>query len=149
MLKKILVPLDGSKLAEKAIPYAEEMAHKFQAEVILLRVLTAVDIPIEYGNYAPRRLDEAWTQLRHDAETYLQSAEGELQSHQVAIRSVVVNGHPPAENILNLAAEKAVDLIIMSTHGRSGLGRWVHGSVADKVLQHAPCPVLLVRAKEE
>jgi nucleotide-binding universal stress UspA family protein len=143
MIQKILVPLDGSDLARKALPYAEELAHRFEAELILVRVIQAMPVVVEYGVpvYEP---DLA--QLQQEAELYLDGLKGELRQLQIPAQTIVLADQPVPEAIINLASEKAADLIVMSTHGRSGLSRWVFGSVANKVLQRAACPVYLVRA---
>jgi nucleotide-binding universal stress UspA family protein len=143
MIRKILVPLDGSDLARKALPYAEELAHRFEAELVLVQVVQPIPVMAEYG--APfYELD--FKQLYQEAELYLNGVKGELRELQIPAQTVVLGDRPVAEAIIDLAREKGADLIVMSTHGRSGLSRWVFGSVASKVLQHAPCPVYLVRA---
>jgi nucleotide-binding universal stress UspA family protein len=145
MIRKILVPLDGSNLAKKALPYAEELAHRFEAELILVRVIQAVPVVVEYG--APV-YEMDYRRLAEEAELYLNSVKGELRELQIPAQTIVIGDEPVAEGIINLARNQDVDLIVMSTHGRSGLSRWVFGSVANKVLEHSPCPIYLVRAKE-
>jgi nucleotide-binding universal stress UspA family protein len=85
------------------------------------------------------------TQMEKEVETYLGDWQKKLQMTKVKCRQVALEGFVP-ESVLSIAETEAVDLIVMSTHGRSGLSRWVYGSVAAKVLQAAPCPVFLVRA---
>jgi nucleotide-binding universal stress UspA family protein len=147
MIKKILVPLDGSKLAEKALPYAEALAQKFEAELILVRVLHPMLVVADYGAMAYYS-QEAFQQEQVEANLYLSNIDAELRARSFRVRSKVLDGLPVAEAIIDLARQEAVELVVMSTHGRSGLGRWVYGSVANKVLQQAPCPVFLVRANE-
>lgn len=143
LYRKILVPLDGSALAEVALRHAGSLAWAYGAEVTLLRViqiswpLNAPDAGIE-GNLA---LDRA----REEARTYLKALCGELREQKIVAHAVVLSG-PAAETIVDYARQEGVDLIVMSNRGRSGLSRWVFGSVAERVLQGAPCPVLLVRA---
>ncbi len=146
MIKKILVSLDGSRLAEKALPYARTLAQKFDAELILVRVLQPMVIMSDYG-YVPFYQSQV-LQEEADAKVYLRSIQKKFSKLGLTIHIEVLEGNPVAETILDMARETAVDLIVMSTHGRSGLSQWVYGSVANKVLQHAPCPIFLVRAKK-
>ena len=150
MIKKILVPLDGSKLAEKALPYAKALAQKFEAKLILLRVLQTVLRPIvvmsSYGdvvdNVPPAFQDESEINL---SKLYLKTV---LDKFRLPARIRVIEGFPEADAIIDFAGQELMDLIVMSTHGRSGISRWVYGSVAEKILHHTPCRVLLARAKE-
>lgn len=146
MIKRILIPLDGSKLAEKALPYAEELAYQFQAELVLMQVLQPALIAANYDSYVSFAYQESWPQDHSEAEAYLNSLRGELRELHIPARSIVLNSQPVADAIVDLAHEHQIDVIVMSTHGRSGLSRWIYGSVATKVLQQAPCPVFLVRA---
>lgn len=150
MYKKILVPLDGSALSELALPHAQALAHHFESEVILTRVCQPVAMPVEFypamaGVAYDYHLD-LQTQVEKEVQQYLQTWQKKLQLAQVKCRYVALEGFVP-EAILKTAETEGVDLIVMSTHGRSGLSRWVYGSVAAKVLQAAPCPIFLVRAK--
>jgi nucleotide-binding universal stress UspA family protein len=137
MLKRILVPLDGSPLAEAVLPQVKELAAFRKAEVVLLRVALAHTLP---GVNAV----DAQVHAVDEAQTYLAALEPDLIAHGLTVKSVVRYGHA-AEEILDHARAGDVDLIAMSTHGRSGIRRWVVGSVAETVLRHAPVPVLLVR----
>lgn len=149
MYHKILVPLDGSTLSELAIPHAVALARYFESEVILTRVCQPVALPIElYPAMAGVSYDyqlDLQTQLEKEVKAYLADWHKKLQMAEVKCRQVTLEGFVP-ESILSIAETEAVDLIVMSTHGRSGLSRWVYGSVAAKVLQAAPCPIFLVRA---
>lgn len=144
MIKKILVPLDGSSLAEKALPHAERLAHQFEAELILARVLAVAPDLVVAGPRGMVFHDQA-DAARQAAQIYLDRIWGRLRGHHVSARSVVLEAHPVAEALVNLARREKVDLIVMSTHSRSEVSRWLYGSVATKVLQHAPCPIFLVR----
>jgi len=146
MLKKILLPLDGSKLSEKALPYAEALARKFEAELVLVHVLEPMHLVADYSSMAYYNQD-VW-QSEAEMKIYLNGVRGELREHHLPAQTILAKGGPVAETIIDLAYEKGADLIVMSTHGRSGLSRWVHGSIATKVLQHAPCPIFLVRSVE-
>jgi nucleotide-binding universal stress UspA family protein len=145
LYRKILVPLDGSGLAEVALRHAESLAWQCGAEIILMRVihmawpLSAPDMNVE------RRLDV--DRIQAAALTYLKGICGELRAKKITAHKVVMNG-PVADTIVDYARQEGVDLIVMCSHGGGGFSRWVFGSVAEKVLQGAPCPVLLVRARE-
>ena len=149
-LKRILVPLDGSPLGEKALPMATTLAQKFGSTIILLEVL---DIPTP--STPAKRIEvsidwvmEARKQTLEAARTYLDERKQEIHDQGIRVRSVL-RDISPAQDILDVAKEEEVDLIVMSSHGHGGLVRWTFGSVADKVLRHSPCPVLLVRPPAE
>ncbi len=150
MYKKILVPLDGSKLAEVALAHVEQLAWELGSSLILLRVVRpprAVEYTRQEEMMALNREREAV--FKHDAETYLAAHRGELRNKNLEVSTHIIVSEAVATAILDFAESEGVDLIAMSTHGRSGLGRWVYGSVADKVLQGAICPILLIRANRE
>jgi nucleotide-binding universal stress UspA family protein len=138
--KRILVPLDSSNFARQALPLATEIATRSQAEMILLQALTTtfkypeIDLP-----------EEVQRGLHTQAQQELAAVAGELRAYQLPIATAVVAG-PAAEAIVEKAAERNVDLIVMATHGYSGIKRWTLGSVADKVLHAATTPLLLVQA---
>ena len=142
MINKILVPLDGSDLAEKAIPYALEMAQKFDATIVLVRVLHPHLVMSDYG---AGLYHELVALEKNEAKSYLDTLCLKLQKSHPYVERKILAGGLVAQAIIDLAQEISADVIVMSTHGRSGLGRWVYGSVATKVLQHAKCPVLIVR----
>ncbi len=144
-LKRILVPLDGSPLSERALPMALTLGRTFDSELILLRALqipTSLLAPsdAEPGYWA----GEAEAQMRRDAEAYLQSKQEELRQQGYSVRTIF-SRDPAADEIIRVATKEQVDLIVMSTHGRGGVARWAFGSVADRVARYSPCPILLVR----
>ncbi len=145
MYKRILVPLDGSALAEAALAPAMELARCMGAEIVLLRVMiTPVYefIATEPMMTAVRvETREANTQ---EVQSYLERVATTLGEKGARVRVQACEG-PVADAILDYAESIHADLIAMSTHGRSGIARWVMGSVADKVVHAAPVPVLLVR----
>lgn len=149
-LKRILVPLDGSSLAEKALPPAIALAQKFGGELYLVR---AVDIPNPISvasDIAPSAaLLEAREQAKDEADRYLQACQDNLHQQGFETHTRLYDDTSPADDIIAAATEEKIDLIVMSTHGRSGLARWAFGSVADKVVRHGPCPVLLIRQSKE
>jgi nucleotide-binding universal stress UspA family protein len=147
MFKKIVVPLDGSTLAEKALPYAETLAQQFEGELILVWVLyRPVLVPVDFTAAVPP-IDTLIAQEGKVAREYLNQLEAQLQQRQIACRTVVLESVSVAEAIIDLASREEADLIVKTTHGRSGPSRWLLGNVALKVLQGAPCPVFLVRVK--
>ena len=136
-VKTILVPLDGSRLAELALAPALEMARDKGAKLVLLRAAeahTTVADPTE-----------AQVTVVREAEEYLADVANRLRETCAAVEATVWYG-PPAEAIVEAARYRAADLIVMSSHGRSGLGRLVLGSVAETVLRSTPTPILLIRA---
>jgi nucleotide-binding universal stress UspA family protein len=146
MFKSILVPLDGSELAEQSLVPACRIAEKFGSELLLLRVVTPV-----YGLAGPQHLavradraPAAPRMLMDEAEAYLTSLSRPTLG--VSIRTRVLSGAPP-ELIVATASEENVDLIVMSTHGRAGLLRLLYGSVAEAVLRGTTVPVLLVPSR--
>jgi len=140
MAKRILVPLDGSELAEQALPHARYLADAFQAGLILLRVVETTPYT---GNHA--HVMAAHFEVQQMAQAYLEQMAAQLREHGYRVDRQILSG-TAAETILACAEDQGADLIVMSTHGRSGIGRWVFGSVADKVLRGAGIPVLLIRA---
>ena len=147
MFHKILVPLDGSQLAEQALSPAVRLAERFGSQLLLLRVVVAErvlpSLPLLAlrPEYHPATLDNPLVQ---EAEAYLAGLR--LPVMGVPVERQVLCGAPP-ELIMAVAAERGVDLIVMSTHGRAGLLRLLYGSVAEAVLRGATVPVLLVPSR--
>jgi nucleotide-binding universal stress UspA family protein len=137
----VLIPLDGSPLAEAAIAEGMGLAAKFQADVVLARVLQWSTQAAIYGvpdvNIAAVDQD-----LIEVAETYMAKLAEPYQG-AAKIDAVVLHG-PPAESLITLVDERSIDLVVMTSHARGGLARVVLGSVADRLLQ-SKAPVLLVR----
>ncbi len=140
MFKKILVPLDGSKLAEKILPQVEELVKFSGAEVHLLRVVMTYDLD-------PKKDKEHLEKVAGDAREYLDQVAARLKKSGIEISGTVAYGKD-AMQICDYALENKFNLIAMSTHGRSGLSRWALGSVADKVLHCSIVPVMLFRTTE-
>ena len=145
MYKKILVPLDGSELAEKALPHAVAVAKGSGAEVTLL---TVVQQTLEFTSAKleaiPEALAERRAALRAEARMYLDKIQRDLQSQAVAARTVALDGDVAAE-IIAYAEREGFDLVTMATHGRSGISRFIMGSIAEKVVRGTVKPVLLIR----
>lgn len=148
MYSHLLVPLDGSRFAEAALPHALELAQKFGSKITLVRAIEPPHtIAADIGDTADMLIKMREISQK-EAESYLQSLVGSLKQQGYNIKPLVLMGTSTPQSILSAADDNEVDLIVMSTHGRSGLGRFVFGSVAEKVVRHASMPVLLIRAKE-
>lgn len=142
MYQKVLVPLDGSALAECVLPHAISVAKGCNIpEVWLLRA--SEPLPITEG--ITESLIQVHEQRKGEAKAYLDMIAEDLTKQGLRVHTEVEEGQP-GDVIANFAEKSGIDLIIMATHGRSGIGRWVFGSVADKVLRAARVPVLLIRA---
>ena len=135
--QRILVPLDGSDCAENVLPMVEKLATELKASIALLRVALAHTFP----GVDPT---EAEVKVVREAEDYLKKIEDRLKAKGFKVDSHVRYGND-AEEILDHAAQKDIDMIAMTTHGRSGVKRFLIGSVAEKILRHSPKPIFLVR----
>ncbi len=147
MYKRLLVPLDGSKLAEIALPYAEEMARHLGSEIVLINVRTPTE-NIEHPEYRAYL-----TKMAATVEQNLKKSADMPRGEKVKVSSVI-KGSPgmtthPAEEILDYAEKENINLIVMATHGTTGIRRWALGSVANKVARAFKCPVLLIRASTD
>ena len=139
-LEKILVPLDGSTPAEAALPTAADMARTSGARLLLLRAAQAHTLP----GVDPT---EAEIKVVSEAETYLAEVKERLGTAGITNVETTVWYGPAAAAIVEAAQFHRVGLIVMTTHGRSGLGRLILGSVAESVLRGTPTPILLLRAE--
>jgi nucleotide-binding universal stress UspA family protein len=135
MYERILVPLDGSDLARAILPRVQAMAAALGSEVILLQVLPESGV-----------LPKTAAKERREAEKHLKAATQELLDGGANARYTIRHGADAAAEIVDYAEVNDVDLIAMSTHGRSGISRWVLGSVASKVLRGTSRPILVIRA---
>jgi nucleotide-binding universal stress UspA family protein len=149
MLNRVLIPLDGSELAERAISYGKQILEP-EGQIILL---TVIEIPERvsmafYPAISPVPADERMIedQFIPHAEAYLYEQADTLRDEGLNVHTVTVVDEPAAA-IIRKADEFGVDAIVMSTHGRSGLGRWLFGSVTSKVLSVAEVPVFVVPGK--
>ena len=145
-LKSVIVPLDGSELAENVLPPVVELAKALKLEVLLLR---AYQIPINtyagMEDYYVVNYEEISVALRDEAQSYLESKVGELKRKGIEKVSFVIPEGSGADEIVALGRRTADNLIAMCTHGRSGVKRWVLGSVTEKVVRLSGDPVLIVR----
>lgn len=152
MYKEILVPLDGSELSASSIPTARQLAEALGARIHLLQITTqteefAVMRGAEFGtmgsDYSQQVLDEVLTAQRDRIERYLSEVGDDLTSVGLNVTKAVEDGQP-AEKIVDYAEASGIDLIIMSTHGRGGVRRFLVGSITDKVIRSTHLPVLVI-----
>lgn len=136
-----MVPLDGSKLSERAIAPAFEIARHRQAEVFLVRAFEPTILPPAARGFVDQ--DALHEQEKADVEKYLESVVP--KDHQRC--SVLALKGPAAEAVLKFAESQEIELIVLTTRGGSGLERWLLGSVAERISRHAPCPVLSIGQK--
>jgi len=141
MYKKILIPLDGSHLAEAVIAHVKALLEP-DTEVALLRV--ALYPTYDYVFSSPAVAATLTEEIEDESEKYLREIQARLQAEGLKT-SIAVTGGPVADAILDYADAIGADLIAMSTHGRSGVARWLIGSVADRVVRGSSAPVLLIR----
>jgi nucleotide-binding universal stress UspA family protein len=148
METRILVPLDGSSLAERALSCAVTLAQGLRAELDLLRAVWIPPDVLARLSEAAVELDVISGGLEAEAEEYLSALVEQLADADLDVRPVVEHG-PAAETILDYARQAGISHIVMATHGYSGIRHWTHGSVAERVLQTATVPLLLVRVGEQ
>lgn len=140
MFKKILIPLDGSKLAERAIPHAIYMARIFESQIQLLHVLDFS--PYQDTSTVTEPLN--WQINKAQADLYLNGIAAQLRGQNLNVEYHLREGKT-AESIIDFAQQQGVDLIVIATHGASGLSRWNMSSIAAKVISKACLPLLIVR----
>ncbi len=145
MYKRILVPLDGSKLAEHVLRHAAIHAERFGAEIVLLKVLGPLPEPSMAGRAVVHSAEAASARLAQD---YLEGIAAGLREQGLPTQTATIEGKPYVE-IIRFAEEHEIDLIVMSTRGHSGLSRWLLGSVADRVARGATAPLLLVQSRSD
>lgn len=146
MFRHILVPLDGSGFAEAALPYALEMAAQFDSDITLLRVVLPPRagegaLSPESANYMIKMRDD----LYKEAIEYLQQQKGSLRQQNYRVHYQVAESEDIAAEIISAVRGADADTVVMCTHGRGGLSRWLFGSVATRVLQSSHVPVLVIR----
>ena len=147
MYQKIMVPLDGSELAECVLPHVEAIARGcLPKEVIFVRAVeTTKDMRYPVAVLSDDVIKHIESEGKAAAENYLRQLVDRVSYDGVNIRWEVIQGMV-ADSISEYATKKGVDLIVIATHGRSGISRWVFGGVADRILRSACVPVLMVRA---
>jgi nucleotide-binding universal stress UspA family protein len=146
-LNSVLVPLDGSALAEAVLPTVTALARELGLEVVLLRAhKVPANVYPSAEHYSPEHYEEIRAALRDDAQAYLEKQVAELKRFGIAKISLVTREDVAADGIMNVARTLPDSFIAMCTHGRTGLGRWVLGSVTETVVRHSADPVLVIRA---
>ncbi|MFC2068530.1 universal stress protein [Chloroflexota bacterium] len=147
LIKRILLPLDGSEVGESAILYTQELAQALGSEIILFQVLPVATTQLAEAAIYPTRISikKFEEESKASALVYLDGVGKPLKESGIRTSNIVMIGSP-ANQIIDYAKDNAVDLIAMSTHGRTGIGRWVFGSVTDKVLHAGDTGVLVIRA---
>lgn len=143
--KKIVVPIDGSGWSEMTLPHAARIAKNNDAEVILLHVYRSANAEYQDSVAAANQSEEFVDQEYEAIKQRLITARNDLRAQGVKVRGHIMHGRSPAFNICRYVKDEGADLVIMSTHGRTGLARFVFGSVAQKVMQGLEVPVLLIR----
>ncbi|MFP3898602.1 MAG: universal stress protein [Dehalococcoidia bacterium] len=151
MFEKLLVCLDGSKLAEQILPYAVEQALRFNSKLTLLRVMTipssaylgAEGIATWTGNIIEAEIRRQEPEIK----AYLDGIARPLLEKGINVEPIILQPAPAGHAILTYARDNSIDLICIATHGHSGLGRVVFGSVADHVLRESGLPILVIRPK--
>jgi nucleotide-binding universal stress UspA family protein len=147
MFQRILVPLDGSTRAEQALPVAARLAHASNGTIVLLQV---VNFPNQFASYIglePLTMQTVIDTQLEEAKNYLENLTHSNDLSNVHTETAVLVGQP-AVHILSVVDTHTIDLLVMSSHGYTGMTRWVLGSVAEKVAHHSPVPVLLLREEK-
>lgn len=150
--RTILVPLDGSGLAESVLPHVEALAKQRGAELVEVVLLQVCYPPEISSDYPEASMPLSWEEhVKHEmawakrgCEQYLADIQKHLKDSGFNARSEVLMGKP-ADEIIKYVSDNSINLIVMATHGRSGLSRWAYGSTADKILHGAASPIFLVR----
>lgn len=146
-LNSIITPLDGSQLAESVLPHVVELAKALKVKVILMQTFTLKQIIQTYKDYIPD-VDALQKSSESGATRYLEEKERQLKAEGLAVSTVAAEGEA-AQTILELANGAPDSLLAMCTHGRSGIRRWMLGSITEKVVRHADNPVLAIRAPRQ
>lgn len=144
-IRWILYPTDFSDYSRHAIPYVEEMAKRFGAKALLLHVITLPDFAVQYQ--IPIDEDSARKTMQKSSEVQLAEIAAQLKEAGVESEIRIVVGTPSVE-IVKAARDRAVDLVIIPTHGLGAIKHMIMGSTAERVVQHAPCPLLILRHPE-
>jgi nucleotide-binding universal stress UspA family protein len=148
LIKHMLIPLDGSELSKMALPVTEELAIRLKAATTIFQMAMMIrvyDNGIEgsaYVDYSKYDEEEKKRVMR-----VMQALEADLKAKGINATNIVTSGFDAASDILEVCKKNNIDLVVMSTHGQSGLGRWVFGSIAEKVLKYGETPLLLVHAR--
>jgi nucleotide-binding universal stress UspA family protein len=148
----MLVPLDGSKFAESVLPHVEALAKQRGAELVNVILLRVFEEPYVDADYPEASMNLSWKEhvrrirehFKQEARQYLEGVQKHLADARLNVKSEVLMGKP-AEEIISYAHNNHPNLIVMATHGYSGISRWEYGNIADKVLHGVSSPIFLVR----
>ncbi|PDW03815.1 universal stress protein [Candidatus Viridilinea mediisalina] len=146
MYRHILVPLDGSKLAEQVLPHVHALAaNEGTSKITLIRAVPPVfNTSVDYSGMLATTAADAIESLEDEAREYLDQIASTFRAEGYSVQ-IEISAMPAAEAVLDYAESQRADLIAIATHGRSGISRWVFGSVTQKVVQNSPVPVLVIR----
>jgi nucleotide-binding universal stress UspA family protein len=149
MYRHILVPLDGSPLAEQVLPHVHALAaNEGTTKITLLRAVPPIfTTSVDYSGMLATTAADALETLEDEARAYLDNIANQFRAEGYSVQ-VEISAMPAAEAILDYADSQHADLVAIATHGRSGISRWVFGSVTQKVVQNCPVPVLVIRPRE-
>ena len=147
LVNRILIPLDGSELSKLALPIGEELATKLKVSTTIFQMATMIRLYDDGSGAAFIDTTKFDAEEKKRVSSEMATLEKELKENGLDVTNVVTSGFDAAYEIIEVCKKISADLVVMSTHGRSGLGRWVYGNVAEKVLRHGETPLLLVHAR--
>jgi len=148
MYKTILVPLDGSKRAEAILPHAEELAQRYRARVVFVRIIEPIPYVMGPEGTPMTLREQELEQRQKDAKSYMDARVGEFREMGIEAKAEVLQG-PVVQGITDTAEKVEADLIAIASHGRSGLSQCFYGSVASGVLNRVDRPLLVIRSLAE
>jgi nucleotide-binding universal stress UspA family protein len=148
MYKTILVPLDGSKRAEGILPHVEELAQRYEARVVFVRIIEPVPYVMAPEGTPMTLREQEMQQRERDAKTYMDARVGQFREMGIEAKAEILHG-PVVQGITNTAERVSADLIAIASHGRSGLSQCFYGSVAAGVLNRVDRPLLVIRSLSE
>jgi len=145
-IKQILLPIDFSEFSKISLPYAIDLAKKFKSDIHIIHVFDENILdPYYFSN--PKSSQEFFQHVQNDFQKTIDSLIEDFDTEGINIIPILANGTPFVE-IIRYSKKEKIDLIIISTHGRSGLSQMLIGGTAEKIIRKAPCPVLTVRHPE-
>ncbi len=148
-IKRVVLPLDGSAVSEEALPHAVAVAKALDVGITLIRTISPMSYGDAFADYVPAIYDDVTSEVESDVSDYLAFHAGRIQGLGIEdVVQVSASGYPAAA-ILDEVGDDGEKLVVMGTHGRSGVGRWLLGSVADRVVRHSQGPVLIIRPTGE
>ncbi|MDA1035876.1 MAG: universal stress protein [Chloroflexi bacterium] len=143
-LKRVILPLDGSGVSGAAGPHAIEMAKMLGVGITLIRSISPMSYGDTFADYVPSMYEDLASEIEADVRDYLSSEAQQVRDAGVSdVKEKAIDGYAGSA-ILDEVGDDGDSLVVMATHGRSGIGRWVLGSVADRVVRHSPGPVLII-----